>query len=163
MPSIFYSKPIEQKDIKTQEIPNNKTYDSTATKSLCNIEEKGNKQTETKTKVENQTNKETNQVKTEIIVADSIQNKELSNKVTVIGIHPPGFPIKKIQKFVRRYKPAIPYMLAIDLDKNLIKTHSITVLPRIVLVNRYGKVLYDHLGYAQEKEGEVKNAISALL
>ncbi len=91
---------------------------------------------------------------------------EMSDKVTIIGIHPPKFPIKKIQKFVKRRKPPLPYMLAIDVNGTLIKNYEITVMPRIVLLNRQGKVLYDHLGYSPEpnKEGEVKNAIvSALL
>lgn len=92
-------------------------------------------------------------------------HSELSDKVTIIGIHPPGFPIKKIQKFVKKRKPPLPYMLAIDVNGTLIKNYEITVLPRIVLLNRQGKILYDHLGYTPEpsKEGEVKNAINAAL
>jgi len=90
-------------------------------------------------------------------------HEELKNKMTIIGIHPPGYPVAKIQRFVKKYPQQIPYMLAVDEQSTLIKTYNITVLPRTVLVNRQGRVLYDHLGYAPENEKEIEDAIKSNL
>ncbi|MGI6446104.1 MAG: Thiol-disulfide oxidoreductase ResA [bacterium ADurb.Bin157] len=86
-------------------------------------------------------------------------HKELHDKLTVIGIHPAGYPMKQIKRFLHKHKPAIPYTLAIDSQQTLTKTYNISVLPRLILVNRRGEVLYDHLGYAAENEGAVRSAI----
>ena len=90
-------------------------------------------------------------------------HNEYKDKVTVIGIHPPGFPLKKIQRFFKRYKPPIPYMVAIDDNSALLQTYQVTVLPRTILINRQGKVLYDHLGFETEKEKEIENEILSKL
>ena len=90
-------------------------------------------------------------------------HEELKNNMTVIGIHPPGYPSPKMQRFVKKYPQQIPYMLAIDEQNTLIRTYNITVLPRTVLVDRQGKVLYDHLGYSPDNEKEIELAIKAKL
>lgn len=90
-------------------------------------------------------------------------HEALKDKITIIGVHQyaPNFPIKKIQKFVKKFKPAIPYMIAIDSQETLSKTYKISILPRTLLVDRNGKVVYDHLGYSPENEKEVTDAINA--
>jgi thiol-disulfide isomerase/thioredoxin len=90
-------------------------------------------------------------------------HKEYSDKLTVIGIHPPGFPIKRVKMFMKRYKPAIPYLVAIDDKNTLIGKYKVTILPRTVLINKQGKVLYDHVGYEPDQEKEMKNAILSKL
>lgn len=90
-------------------------------------------------------------------------HEELKNKMTIIGIHPPGFPIVKIQRFIKKYPQTIPYMLALDEQSSLIKSYNVTVLPRTLLINRHGNILFDHLGYAPEKEKEIELAIKAKL
>lgn len=87
-------------------------------------------------------------------------HESLKDKITIIGIHP-NFPIKKIQKFIKKYKPAIPYMIAIDSQDTLSKTYKISILPRTLLLDRNGKVVYDHLGYSPDQEKEVTDAINA--
>jgi len=90
-------------------------------------------------------------------------HEELKNKLTIIGIHPPGYPVKRIQNFIKKFPQTIPYLLAFDEQSSLIKTYDVSVLPRTVLINRHGKVLYDHLGYAPEKEKEIELAIKSKL
>lgn len=90
-------------------------------------------------------------------------NETLQGKLTIIGIHPPGFPIKKIQKFVKKFPQPIPYLIAIDDQSSLIRNYNVSVLPRTLLLNRQGRVLYDHLGYSPENEQEIESAINAQL
>lgn len=90
-------------------------------------------------------------------------HEELKNKLTIIGIHPPGFPVQKIQKFIRKYQQPIPYLLAIDNQSSLIKSYNVTVLPRTLLIDRHGKVLYEHLGYSPDNEKEIEVAIKSKL
>ena len=85
-------------------------------------------------------------------------HETLKDKITIIGIHP-NFPLKKVQKFIRKYKPAIPYTIAIDSQDSLCNAYKVTVLPRTLLVDNKGKILYDHSGYSPENEKEVENAI----
>ena len=87
-------------------------------------------------------------------------HENFKDKITIIGIHP-NFSLKKIQKFIRKYKPEIPYMIAVDSQDSLTNTYKVSILPRTVLVDRSGKVLYDHLGYVPEKENEVTDAINS--
>lgn len=90
-------------------------------------------------------------------------HEELKSKMTIIGIHPPGYKLSRIKRFIRKFPQKIPYMLAIDDFRTFIKTYNVTVLPRTVLVDRQGKVLYEHLGYAPENEKEIENAIKSKL
>ncbi len=83
------------------------------------------------------------------------------DKITIIGIHP-NFPLKKIQKFIKKYKPSITYTLAIDSQDSLTKSYNVSILPRTLLVDNKGKVLYDHLGYSPDNEKEVTDAISSI-
>ena len=87
-------------------------------------------------------------------------HESLKDKITIIGIHP-NFPLKKVQKFIKKYKPAIPYMIAVDTQDTLSKTYKISILPRTMLIDRTGKVIYDHLGYSPDHEKEVTDAINA--
>jgi thiol-disulfide isomerase/thioredoxin len=93
----------------------------------------------------------------------SRMHDEYKDRLTVIGIHPPGYPAARIQKFIRRYKPPIPYLVAIDESSSLIQKYQVTVLPRTIIINRQGKVLYDHLGYEPGHEKDMENAILAKL
>ncbi len=90
-------------------------------------------------------------------------HESLQGRINVIGIHPPGFPLKKIQRFVKKFPQPIPYLIAVDDQGTLIRTYNVSVLPRTVLISRQGKVLYDHLGYAPENEKEIEDALKAKL
>ena len=87
-------------------------------------------------------------------------HSSLKDKITIIGIHP-NYPLKKIQKFIKKYKQTIPYMLAIDNKNSLSTTYNVSVLPRTLLIDGKGKVLYDHSGYSPEQEKEVIDAINS--
>jgi cytochrome c biogenesis protein CcmG, thiol:disulfide interchange protein DsbE len=90
-------------------------------------------------------------------------HQQWRDKLTIIGIHPPGYPIKQIQKFLRQYPEKIPYQLAIDDEQKLLTTYQVSVLPQTVLVNTRGKVLYSHVGYSPEMEGDMEHAIKSHL
>ncbi len=93
----------------------------------------------------------------------SMMHQNHSDKLTVIGIHPPGYPLKKVQRFFKRYKPPIPYMVAIDDNSALLQNYQVTVLPRTLLIDRQGQILYDHLGFEPGKEKEIENEILSKL
>ncbi len=90
-------------------------------------------------------------------------HEELKDRLTIIGIHPPGYPLKRIQRFIKRFPQPIPYLVAIDDLSELIRSYQITVLPRTLLIDRQGRVLYDHLGYDPSTEKEIEDAIKAKL
>lgn len=83
----------------------------------------------------------------------------LKDRLTIIGVHPPGYPLPKVQKFVKKYPEPIPYLLAIDDEQRLFKKFEVTVMPKVVLLNRRGEVKYSHLGYDQGMESEIEKAI----
>lgn len=90
-------------------------------------------------------------------------HEKLKDRLTVIGVHPPGFPLPKIQKFVKRYPQPIPYLLAIDDEMKLTRTYEATILPKTVLLNKKGEVLYSHVGYDESLEAEIEHAITSKL
>jgi len=90
-------------------------------------------------------------------------HEKLGGRLTVVGIHPPGYPLAKVQKFVRKYPQPIPYLLAIDDSLLLSRAYEVTVLPKTVLLDMRGNVLYSHIGYDPSMEAEIENAISSKL
>lgn len=85
------------------------------------------------------------------------------DQLTIIGVHPSGYPLPKIQKFLRKFPTKIPYQLAIDDQSSLMKAFQVTILPKVVLINRRGEVLYSHLGYDPSMETEIQHAIAEKL
>lgn len=90
-------------------------------------------------------------------------HEKLKDRLNIIGIHPQGYPLSKIQKFVKKFPQPIPYLLAVDDESKLTKTFEVTVLPKTVLINKKGEILYSHIGYDQSLEGEIENAILSKL
>ncbi|MFZ2958491.1 MAG: TlpA disulfide reductase family protein [Candidatus Ozemobacteraceae bacterium] len=88
---------------------------------------------------------------------------QLKDRLTIIGVHQAGFPLAKIQKFLKKYPERIPYLLAIDDDQKLTTTFEVGVMPRIILLNRRGEVQFSHLGYAPEMEAEILHEITSKL
>ncbi|MBI3038746.1 TlpA family protein disulfide reductase [bacterium] len=88
---------------------------------------------------------------------------KLKEKLTIIGVHPPGSPLSKIQKFVKKFPETIPYLLAIDDELKLTRLFDVTIMPKTVLISEHGDVLYTHLGFDPESEQEVENAITSKL
>jgi len=90
-------------------------------------------------------------------------HKKLGDKVTIMGIHPTGYPLKKIRRFIKRYREKIPYMIAVDDRMKLCQTYQVSVLPKMVLLNPSGKILFSHVGYDESKESEVEHEIESKL
>jgi thiol-disulfide isomerase/thioredoxin len=90
-------------------------------------------------------------------------HENLNKKLTIIGVHPPGYPLKKIRRFIKRYPRKIPYMLAIDDKMKLCQTYKVSVLPKTVMIDNRGKVLYEHVGFEPTKEKELRNEIISKL
>lgn len=90
-------------------------------------------------------------------------HEKLGGKLSVIGVHPPGYPLSKVQKFVRKYPQPIPYMIAIDDGMQLSRAYEVSVLPKMVLLDMRGNVLYSHIGYDTSMEAEIEHAVSSKL
>ena len=90
-------------------------------------------------------------------------HEKLGGRLSVIGVHPPGYPLSKIQKFVRKFPLPIPYMLAIDDSMLLSRAYEVTVLPKMVLLDMRGNVLYSHIGYDTSMEAEIEHAVTSKL
>lgn len=90
-------------------------------------------------------------------------HEKLKDRLTIIGVHPPGFPLPKIQKFIKRFPQPIPYLIAIDDEMKLTRTYEATILPKTVVLNKKGEVLYSHVGYEPTQDQEIENAITAKL
>jgi thiol-disulfide isomerase/thioredoxin len=90
-------------------------------------------------------------------------HEKLKEKVNIIGIHPAGYQLTKIQRFLKKFPHKIPYTLAIDDESKLTKTFEVTVLPKTVLINSKGEVLYSHIGYDESMESEIEREITSKL
>ncbi|MBF0545925.1 MAG: TlpA family protein disulfide reductase [Candidatus Riflebacteria bacterium] len=91
------------------------------------------------------------------------EHSKFKEKLTIIGVHPPGFKLKKIQKFVKTFNTSIPYLLVIDDDSKLSLAYGVDILPKVVLIDEKGRELFSHVGYEQTMEKEVEDGISGKL
>lgn len=90
-------------------------------------------------------------------------HENYNDRMTIIGVHPPGFPQAVIQKFLKKYPQKIPYMVAVDDEMSLCNAYEASVLPKVVLLNTRAEVLYSHVGFDPGGEKEMENAILAKL
>ncbi len=90
-------------------------------------------------------------------------HQKLGQRVTIVGLHPPGYPKKRIQAFFKRFPHKIPYLLAVDEDLFLTRTYEATVQPKLVLLDERGRELWSHVGYKEEENAALEKEIRAHL
>lgn len=86
-------------------------------------------------------------------------HEKFGARLTIIGVHPPSYPQKRIQAFLKRFPQRIPYLLAIDDELQLTRSYEAVVQPKVVLLDERGRVLWAHVGYKEEQDAQMEQEI----
>ena len=80
-----------------------------------------------------------------------------------VGVNLDSFGIKRVVRFVKGLDYEIPFPLVSDKRRAVAKAYGVSVLPATVVIDREGKVIYYHVGYAPGDEAEIEEKVREAL
>ncbi|MEW6487310.1 MAG: TlpA disulfide reductase family protein [Thermodesulfobacteriota bacterium] len=83
--------------------------------------------------------------------------------LVVVGINLDSFGSKRVVRFVEGLDYPIPFPLVIDKRRQVAGDYSVSVLPTTVLIDRQGKVVDYHVGYAPGDEIKLEEKVKQAL
>ncbi len=81
----------------------------------------------------------------------------------VVGVDLDSFGTKRVVKFVDGLDFKIPYPIVIDKQRQVAAKYGVSVLPTTVVIDRKGKVIDYHVGYAPGDEVEIEHKVQEAL
>jgi peroxiredoxin len=81
----------------------------------------------------------------------------------VVGVDLDSFGTKRVVKFVEGLDFKIPYPIVIDKQRQVAAKYGVSVLPTTVVIDRKGKVIDYHVGYAPGDEVEIEHKVQEAL
>jgi peroxiredoxin len=95
-------------------------------------------------------------------IVDIHQRYQERGLVTV-GVNLDSFGTKRVIRFVKGLDYTIPFPLVIDKRRKVAGDYAVSVLPTTVLIDRQGKVLNYHVGYAPGDEVDLEEKVKQAL
>ena len=92
-----------------------------------------------------------------------IHNRYKDQGLVTIGVDLDSFGTKRVVKFVRGLDFEISYPIVVDKTRQVAARYGVSVLPTTVIIDRGGKVLYNHVGYAPGDEKEIEEKVKHAL
>ncbi len=87
------------------------------------------------------------------------------NDLVVVGMNVDAFILKRVTRFLETQSFKVPYATVIDKQLAVMKQYDASILPTTVLIDKKGKIVYQHVGYKPgdevELEAKVKLAIAS--
>ena len=87
------------------------------------------------------------------------------DQLVVVGIDLDSFGTKRVMQFIKGLDFKVTYPIVLDKTRQVAAKYGVSVLPTAVLIDKQGKILYYHVGYAPGDEAEiddmVKKAVSS--
>lgn len=81
----------------------------------------------------------------------------------VVGVDLDSFGTKRVVKFVEGLDFKIPYPIVIDKQRQVAAKYGVSVLPTTIVIDRKGKVIDYHVGYAPGDEVEIERKVKEAL
>jgi thiol-disulfide isomerase/thioredoxin len=81
----------------------------------------------------------------------------------VVGVNLDSFGTKRVVRFVKGLDYTIPFPLVIDRRRTVARDYAVSVLPTTILIDRQGKVLDYHVGYAPGDEVALEEKVRQAL
>ncbi|MHB8765303.1 MAG: TlpA family protein disulfide reductase [Deferrisomatales bacterium] len=92
---------------------------------------------------------------------------ELSNKypndLVVVGMNVDAFILKRVSRFLETQKFKLTYPTVIDKQLAVMKQYDSSILPTTILIDKKGKIVYQHVGYKPGDEVEIEAKIKGVL
>lgn len=88
----------------------------------------------------------------------AIQKKYPDDLVT-IGVDLDSFGAKRVQDFVKKQFPDLPYQIILDKKRKVAGLYSVSVLPTTIVIGKDKKILFYHVGYKPGDEKTIEDVI----
>jgi peroxiredoxin len=80
-------------------------------------------------------------------------------QLAAVGVDLDSFGTKRVAQFVKGLEFKIPYPVVIDKSRQVAARYGVSVLPTTVVIDKQGKILYYHVGYAPGDEKEIEEKV----
>jgi thioredoxin-related protein len=74
-----------------------------------------------------------------------------------------SFGTKRVVKFVKGLDFQVTYPIVVDKRREVAARYGVSVLPTTIVIDRRGKVVYYHVGYAPGDEVEIEEVVKQAL
>lgn len=82
-----------------------------------------------------------------------------SDNLAAVGVDLDSFGTKRVAQFVKGLPFKVPYPIVIDKSRQIAARYGVSVLPTTVVIDKQGRILYYHVGYAPGDEKEIEEKI----
>lgn len=92
-----------------------------------------------------------------------IFNRYKEDGLVAVGVDLDSFGTKRVQRFVKGLPFEITYPIVIDKRREVAGKYGVSVLPTTIVIDRAGKIIYYHVGYAPGDEVEIEEKVREAL
>ena len=92
-----------------------------------------------------------------------IHNRYKDAGLETIGVDLDSFGTKRVKKFVKGLDFKLSYPIVVDKRREVAAKYGVSVLPTLIIIDKTGKVIYYHVGYAPGDEVEVEEKVKEAL
>ena len=92
-----------------------------------------------------------------------IHNRYKEAGLETIGVDLDSFGTKRVKKFVKGLDFQLSYPIVVDKRREVAAKYGVSVLPTLIIIDKNGKVIYYHVGYAPGDEVEVEEKVKEAL
>jgi len=92
-----------------------------------------------------------------------IHDRYKDQGLVTVGVDLDSFGTKRVVKFVNSLDFKVTYPIVVDKRREVAARYGVSVLPTTVVIDRGGKVVYHHVGYAPGDEAEIEEKVKQAL
>ena len=83
--------------------------------------------------------------------------------LVAVGVDLDSFGQKRVVRFVQGLSFKVTYPLVIDTQREVAAKYGVSVLPTTVVIDRKGKIIFYHVGYAPGDEATIEEKVKEAL
>lgn len=92
-----------------------------------------------------------------------IHNRYKDAGLATVGVDLDSFGTKRVVKFVEGLDFRVTYPIVVDKRREVAAKYGVSVLPTTIIIDKTGKVIYYHVGYAPGDEAEIEETVKQAL
>ena len=92
-----------------------------------------------------------------------IHNRYKDAGLETVGVDLDSFGTKRVVKFVKGLDFEVSYPIVVDKRREVAAKYGVSVLPTTIIIDKTGKVIYYHVGYAPGDEAEIEEKVKEAL
>ena len=92
-----------------------------------------------------------------------IYDKYKDQGFVAVGVDLDSFGTKRVVKFVQGLDFKVSYPIVIDKQRQIAGKYGVSVLPTTIVIDREGKIIFYHVGYAPGDEAKIEDMVKQAL